>query len=155
MGDRDEYEELDEDELEGAYWRWAEEAVPARQARGWSLPVAEGRIARWSVLEGERHLSVREWMYEHFCAHFDGELTINRSGSAAIRVLAEGRAADNAPLLELIGVPVVSGELTDGGDLRLVLEDGTAIHGGVGYVHCEDRVWELSPSSGGWELWVD
>jgi hypothetical protein len=154
MVHREVYGDLDEEEMEGAYWRWAEDAVPVRSAGGWSLPVKDGQIAGWHVLEGERHLSVEEWMYECFRAHSDGELVVTVPGSTPVR-LPEGPAAAIAPLLDLIGLPILSAELTDRGDLHLLFESAITLAGRVVYVHCEDRVWELSPSPDGWDLWIE
>lgn len=154
MREEDPYLDLNDEELDGAYWRWAEYAEPVRSGDGWVLRVTDGRIARWSVTNGKRQLSVQEWMYECFCAHFDGAITLERSPAGAV-VLEDDPSSESAPLLELIGRATETAYLSDSGVLRIRLEDGTSLSGTVDYLHCEDRVWEMTPAADGWRLWIE
>ena len=150
-----ELDSLDDEVIDGVYWRWADEAIPVRSSDGWSLNVTDGRITRWSDFGGERRIMVEEWWYECFCAHFPGEVTIRRRGEEPIRLREGSSPEDQAPFLQLIGQPVASATLTDDGDLLLELEDGTTLAGRIGLVHCDCPDWELSPTGEGLELWTE
>ena len=150
----DDYDVMDQDLVEGAYWRWAEEAVPTRTPGGWTLPVPDSRISHVSATGSARELAVEEWMYECFRAQFADEIVLVRGGMELARV-SGATAVASAPLVELVGRPISSATLADFGEIAIETSDGITVSGRVSIVICDDRRWELEPSGDRWDLWIE